>query len=87
MANPFNITSVLIVGTNNIFLTWNTTGGNTNVVQATPGSNGSYNTNGFVNLSGQMIIAGSGAVTTNYTDVGGATNRPSRYYRIQQVVP
>ncbi len=87
VANPFNITSVLIVGTNNIFLTWNTTGGNTNVVQATPGSNGSYNTNGFVNLSGQMIIAGSGAVTTNYTDVGGATNRPSRYYRIQQVVP
>lgn len=86
VAGPFNITSVAIAGTN-VVLTWTTTGGNTNVVQATPGSSGSYNTNGFVNISGQMIIAGSGGVTTNYTDVGGATDRPSRYYRIQQLAP
>jgi hypothetical protein len=88
--NPFNIVSVAVTNTApypSIFLTWNTTGGNTNVVQATPGSNGSYNSNGFVNISSQMIIAGSGAVITNYTDVSGATNRPSRYYRVQQVVP
>jgi len=82
--NAFNITSIAVTGTN-VVLTWKTTGGNTNVVQATGGSNGSYNTNGFVNISGQMVIAGSGGVTTNYTDFGGATNRPARYYRILQL--
>jgi hypothetical protein len=82
--NAFNITSVAVAGSN-VLLMWNTTGGNTNVVQASAGSNGSYNSNSFVNISGQMIIAGSGGVTANYTDVGGATNRPSRYYRIQKI--
>jgi len=32
-----------------------------------------------------MIMAGSGDVTTNYVDGGGATNKPSRYYRIRLV--
>lgn len=86
--NPFNIVSIAVTNSApypSVVLTWATTGGNTNVVQATGGSGGSYNTNGFVNISGQMIIAGSGAVTTNYVDVGGATNRPARYYRIQRL--
>jgi hypothetical protein len=82
--NAFNITSIMIVGTN-VVLTWSTTGGNTNVVQATNGSVGSYNTNGFVDISGSITIAGSGGVTTNYVDVGGAAIRPARYYRIQQL--
>jgi hypothetical protein len=82
--NAFNITSISVVGSN-VVLAWKTTGGNTNVVQATPGSNGSYNTNGFVNISNQILIPGSGGVTTNYVDVGGATNKPARYYRIQKL--
>ena len=32
-----------------------------------------------------IIIPGSGDATTNYVDVGGATNTPSRYYRIRLV--
>jgi hypothetical protein len=82
--NKFNITSIARVG-NDIVLTWNTTGGNTNAVQATNGSNGNYSTNNFADISGQIIITGSGSVTTNYVDSSGATNSPSRYYRVRRV--
>jgi hypothetical protein len=82
---PFQITSILQSG-NNIVLTWTTPGGSTNQVQATNGgSAGSYLTNGFTNLGAQLFIGGSGAVTTNYTDAGGATNKPARYYRVRLV--
>jgi len=84
VTNPFNITAIARVG-NDIVLTWNTTGGNTNVVQATNGSNGNYSTNNFANVSSQMIISGSGSVTTNYVDLFGATNSPARYYRVRRV--
>ena len=84
--NKFNITSITRVG-NDIVLTWNTTAGNTNVVQATSGSNGNYSTNGFVNISSQMVIAGTGGApaVTNYVDTLGATNQPARYYRVRQL--
>jgi len=49
------------------------------------GSAGSYSTNGFTNLGPQMVIGGSGVVTTNYTDTGAATNKPARYYRVRLV--
>jgi len=82
---PFQITSILQSG-NNIILTWTTSGGTTNQVQVTNGgSSGIYSTNGFANLGPQMLIGGSGAITTNYTDFGGATNQPARYYRVQLV--
>ena len=82
---PFQITSIVRSG-NNIVLTWTTTGGTTNQVQVTNGgSGGSYSTNGFTNLGPQMLIGGSGAITTNYTDTGGATNKPARYYRVRLV--
>ena len=71
---------------NNITVTWSTAGGGTNVVQVTGGTvNGSY-TNNFVDLpASQTVIPGSGDSTTNYVDVGGATNTPARYYRIRLV--
>jgi hypothetical protein len=82
---PFRVTSITPVG-NNIRITWTTAGGSTNQVQVANGTgNGSYATNGFTNLGTQMFIVGSGAVTTNYVDVGGATNKPSRYYRVRLV--
>ena len=81
---PLTITSV-IRQSDDIALTWTTPSGTTNIVQVTGGAaDGSYATNGFSNLSGQMFI-GSGVVTTNYTDVGGATNKPARYYRVRLV--
>jgi hypothetical protein len=81
---PFQITSILQSG-NNIALTWITIDGTTNQVQVTGGAGGNYATNGFTNLGAQMLIGGSGVATTNYLDVGGATNKPARYYRVRLV--
>jgi hypothetical protein len=82
VAPPFQITSIL-QSNNNIVLTWNTAAGMTNQVQVTGA--GSFSTNGFTDLGPQTIVGGNGIVTTNYTDVGGATNKPARYYRIRLV--
>jgi hypothetical protein len=48
---------------------------------------GSYSTNDFTDIAGSLtILPGSGGDTaTNYTDVGGATNAPTRYYRVRLV--
>ena len=71
--------------TTDVTITWSTAGGRTNVVQGTSGAvDGRYTTN-FTDLSTPMAIPGNGDVTTNYTDSGGATNVPSRYYRIHLV--
>jgi hypothetical protein len=81
-SNDFYIVSVASI-TNNILVTWQTFGGTTNVVQVTNGkANGSY-TNNFTNLGPQIITTGTGLTTTNYLDVGGATNKPARYYRVE----
>ena len=79
--SPFQMTSIVRQG-NNVVLTWGSIGGTTNQVQV---GNGSYATNAFVNLSAQLIISGSGLITTNYTDTNGATNKPARFYRIRLV--
>jgi hypothetical protein len=42
-------------------------------------------TTNFTDISSPIIISGSGDATTNYVDSGGATNSPSRYYRIRLV--
>jgi PKD repeat protein len=81
-ASGLQITSVTTQGSD-VLVTWMTAGGYTNVVQATAGlPDGSYSTN-FQDLSGLIIISGSGDAVTNYLDSGGATNAPSRYYRIR----
>ncbi len=90
--NPTNGASALRIisavrQTTDVLVTWTTAGGRTNAVQATTGgANGSYTTN-FVDITAwpHIIIDGSGDVTTNYVDIGGATNTPSRFYRIRLV--
>jgi hypothetical protein len=83
-ASAFRITSIVRTN-NNIRITWATAGGHTNrVLVATPVPGGSF-TNEFNNLSSFIIIPGAGDTSTNYLDVGGATNVPSRYYRIRLV--
>ena len=84
VAPPFQITSIVQSG-NNIVLTWNTAGGLTNQMQVASGGGGAYSTNSFTNLGAQMLIGGSGILTTNFTDVGAATNRPSLFYRVRLV--
>jgi T5SS/PEP-CTERM-associated repeat protein/probable HAF family extracellular repeat protein len=80
---PFLITSISLEGSN-VLLTWKTTGGGTNFVQAASGdADGSYDTNGFMDISTPIVVAGSGQATTNFLDAAGATQGPSRYYRIR----
>ena len=70
---------------NDIRLTWTAMGGTTNVVQAGNGIfRGAYSNN-FANISQSMIVTGSGPSSASYLDVGGATNRPSRFYRVRLV--
>jgi len=79
----FHVTAIGREG-DNIRITWQTNGGETNILQATDGMAGSYATN-FTDLSLPIILPGSGNVTTNYLDVGGATNFPARFYRVRLV--
>jgi hypothetical protein len=76
----------IVRSTNDIAITWEATGGSTSLVQVTSGAaDGSYNTNNFTDiLASEFISPGSANVTnTNtYTDFGGATNIPSRFYRV-----
>ncbi len=78
---PFQITSVA-AQSNNVLLTWTTTGGSINVVQASNGDASGNYSNNYFNLSPLLVIPGSGATNASYVDVGGATNFPSRYYRV-----
>jgi hypothetical protein len=80
----FQITGLAIQG-NNVLVTWLAPEGSTNVVQATNGGVGGSYSNNFVPISPLILIPGPNpaiSVSTNYLDVGGATNRPARYYRV-----
>ena len=81
-ASVFRITSGISTGANYV-VTWKTAGPRTNVLQATNGRRGVGYSNNFQDISGPIIINAVGDTTTNYTDVGGATNRPARFYRIR----
>jgi pre-peptidase len=61
----------------------------TNVLEFTTGAaNGSY-LNSFVSTGHTNILSGGTGlgIVTNMVDHGGATNQPSRYYRIQVITP
>jgi autotransporter-associated beta strand protein len=62
----------------------------TNVLEFTTGTaNGSYSSNNFTSTGVSNILSGGiGLGTlTNMVDSGGATNVPSRYYRVRVLVP
>lgn len=62
-------------------ISWILGPGQTNALQATSGAaDGSYSANGFTDI---FVVTNniSPGVVTNFVDIGGATNRPSRYYR------
>ncbi|HXI82946.1 MAG TPA: immunoglobulin domain-containing protein [Verrucomicrobiae bacterium] len=88
--NPTNPASALriisaVKQDSDVSISWTTAGAHTNAVQATGGDgSGGYSTN-FTDISGPIIITGSGDATTNYADSGGATNNPARYYRVRLV--
>lgn len=82
--NPTNALSVLQVtqevrnGTD-VLLTWTTAGVRTNRVQVAT----DLKTTNYVDLSGPILLAAPGDVTTNYLDLGAATNAQPRFYRIR----
>jgi hypothetical protein len=70
------ILSVQLIG-EDVRLDWTTVGGHSYVVQAGPEVMGS-----FLDVSPAIAVGGTGAGTTNYTHIGGATN-PAAFYRVR----
>jgi len=80
-APAFQITGI-VQQANNILITWMSSPGETNELQATPGGpGGSYSTNNFTPIFAVTNTVGS---VTNYLDIGAATNN-TRYYRVRLV--
>jgi hypothetical protein len=77
-SGAFHITSVTTQGHDSL-VTWQTVGGATNVVQASAGPNN------FIDISPIIVGSGDDLTTTNYLDIGGATNFPPRSYRVRLV--
>src|SRR4029077_14853057 len=63
-ASAFRIISVAATN-NDVLITWTCGGGRTNVVQGASDLAG-----GYTNVSPNIILPGSGDVTTNYLDAG-----------------
>ena len=79
-SSDFYILAIEAIG-DDIDLTWLSFGDTTNVIQlVTPIINGNY-TNSYADLD-TVVVPGSGAAVANWVDYGGATNFPSRFYRI-----
>ena len=81
-ASEFRITSAEQTN-NDVRITWMMGPSKTNALQSTVGAaDGSYQTNSFTDL---FIVTNTVGTATNYLDVGGATNAPSRFYRVRLV--
>jgi hypothetical protein len=76
--SPIEFSSIVEQG-NDINLTWQTSGGQTDVVQAATGNVAGL----FEDISGPIVIQGSGSQTTNYVDAGAVLNQATRFYRVR----
>jgi large repetitive protein len=82
-SGAFAITAVAKQG-NDIRVTWNCGGGYTNILQSTQtAAAAGYSSNLFFDVSPLIIMGGVGQSTTNYLDIGAATNSPARFYRVR----
>jgi len=66
---------------NDIRVTWMTGVGKTNALERTAGSSGNFSNN----FSAVFTATNTVGTTTNYLDVGAATNVPAFYYRVRLV--
>ena len=81
-ASAFRITAITREA-NNIRVMWMSGTGKTNALQRTAGgTSGSYSTNNYAAI---FTVTNTVGTTTNYLDVGAATNMPARYYRVRLV--
>src|SRR5262249_1777106 len=78
-SSVFQITSITPSG-NDLLISWSTTLGRTNALQATLGTG--YSTNSFTDI---FTVTNTTSTTTNYLDLGAVTNSPGRYYRVRLV--
>jgi hypothetical protein len=78
-ASTFRIVSATQAG-NDFRVTWQCGGGRTNLVQCSTIAAG-----GWSNLSGNIVLPGSGDVITNYVDAGTISNATAKFYRVQLV--
>jgi hypothetical protein len=67
-----------------MLLTWAAVGGKRYVVQTTTGYKGSYSKS-FVDLDPSIVAPGTGETAVTVLHLGGATNSPTRYYRVRLV--
>ena len=74
-ASYFRVTSLTQEG-DNMRISWPAVGGRSYVVQVADDVGA-----GFTDLSPDILIPGTSLSTTNFLDLGGATNAPSRFYR------
>ena len=80
LKTPYQVTSITNQG-NDVLVSW-ITGGIclTNILQRTTGAPDGSFTNNFTDI---FTVSGTTDNTTNYLDVGAATNSPAAYYRIR----
>jgi T5SS/PEP-CTERM-associated repeat protein len=83
-ASDFQIVSLTQEGSN-MRISWPSIGGRSYAVQVTAGDSAGGYTNNFTDLSPTIVIPGASLLTTNYLDVGAATNTPARFYRVRLV--
>ena len=81
-ASAFRITGIVPEG-DDLRITWSTAAGKTNALQHAAGDGGHY-TNAFADI---FIVTNTVGSVTNYLDVGGATNSPTRFYRVRLLQP
>jgi Bacterial TSP3 repeat len=80
-ASFFGVTAITPAG-NDLRVTWMTGLGKTNALERSPGAADGGYSNNFAAIFTVTNTVGS---VTNYTDIGGATNKPARYYRVHLV--
>jgi subtilisin-like proprotein convertase family protein len=79
-ASFFGITAIT-KESNDVRLTWMAGSGRTNTLERSTGAAGSY----FNNFATIFTVTNTVGTTTNFLDVGAATNFPARYYRVRLV--
>ena len=80
-ASSLRITSLVETGLD-VFVTWTMGSGRTNALQATAGDASGNYSNNFTDI---FTVTNTVGTVTNYLDAGGATNSPSRFYRVRLV--
>ena len=78
--NAFRVTAIAIEG-NNVRLAWQTVGTNSYYLLSSPSPTGTWD---YVDFA---FVSFPTATSTNFLDVGGATNGPARFYRVLKIVP